>query len=209
MLDVGAGGGRFALPMALKSKSVATVEPSDAMVEQLRSGMDEAGVSNVSVVHKVWEEAKVEPADIVICAHVVYGVAKIEPFLRKLTTHARRRVLVLAFTHPPISRFSPFWKPVHGEERIEMPALPEIVNVLWEMDIYPNVDMLEEMGQRGFSNREEALNQLRQRVYVQPGTEKDERLLEAMNDLLVETSDGLTIKGANPRYLGLVSWVPE
>ncbi|MGH2543088.1 MAG: class I SAM-dependent methyltransferase [Ardenticatenaceae bacterium] len=207
VLDVGAGGGRFALPLALKCKGVTAVEPSGAMIEQMRAGMEESGINNISIVQQTWEEANVEPADVTLCAHVVYGVVDIELFLRKLTSHARRRVLLPAFTHPPIARFSPFWKPVHGEGRIEMPALKDIVEALWDMDIYPNVEMVERIEQRPFRDWDSALNQLRLRLYVMPDTEQDARLQKAMETMLEETPDGFAINGLGPRHLGLISWV--
>ena len=90
VLDVGAGGGRLALPLALRCRHVTAVEPSPSMVEQLREGADEAGIANMSVVQANWEDAEVEPADLVICSHVVYGVVDIDHFVRKLDAHAQR-----------------------------------------------------------------------------------------------------------------------
>ena len=77
------------------------------MVEGLREG-EGAGIKNLSVVQGLWEEAQVDPADKVLCAHVVYGVAEIKPFIRKLQSHARERVVLLAFMESPLSRLSPF-----------------------------------------------------------------------------------------------------
>ena len=74
VLDVGGGAGRLALPLALRCKHVTVAEPSDAMLEQLREGAKEAGIDNLSIVQATWDEAETEPADMIICAHVVYGV---------------------------------------------------------------------------------------------------------------------------------------
>ena len=83
-----------------------------------------------------------------LCAHVVYGVADIEPFIRKLERHARERVLILSHTASPLAQVSPFWKLVHGEERTELPTLPELLPVLWEMGIFPNVQMFPKTSRR-------------------------------------------------------------
>jgi SAM-dependent methyltransferase len=208
LLDVGGGAGRFALPLALRCRHVTVVEPSGSMLQGLREGMQEAGIKNITSVQATWEEATVEPADVALCAHVVYGVADIEPFIRKLEAHARQKVLLLAFMDSPIARFSPFWKPVHGEERVDLPGLPELVNVLWEMDICPDVEMLESASPRAFESRESALEQLRARLYVKPDTERDRRLQSAMDELLVETPDGVGIRGAKLRRQGLIAWRP-
>ena len=122
-LDVGGGAGRLALPMALKCRSVHVVEPSDSMIVQLKESSSEAGIENVSVTQATWEDAEVARANLALCAHVLYGVADIEPFIRRLEAHAASLVVLLAFIESPMNRISRFWKPVHGEERIDMPAL--------------------------------------------------------------------------------------
>ena len=146
LIDVGGGAGRFALPLALKCDHVIVVEPADSMVEGLREGMQEAKIDNVSIVNELWEDAKVEPADIVLSAHSVYGVGDAEGFLRKLDDSATSRVLILAYTEQPQTQLAPFWKPVHGEERITLPGLVELVDVLWSMEIYSDLEMFPPTG---------------------------------------------------------------
>ena len=209
VLDVGGGAGRFALPMALKSRHVTVVEPSASMLEGLAEGMKEAGIDNISAVQQDWEDARVEPSDVLVCAHVVYGISDIEPFLRKIDSSTNERVMILIFTETPMGGMTEVWKRVHGEDRIDLPALPELMNVLWEMDIYPDVEMVQTSGPRSAEDMESALEMLRRIVYVEPGTEKDTRLMEAAKELLIETSDGLVVKGAKPRRQALVSWKPE
>ena len=209
VLDVGAGGGRLALPLALRCPHVTAVEPSPSMVEQLCEGADEAGISNLSVVQANWEDAEVEPADLVICSHVVYGVVEIDQFVRKLDAHARGEVAVFAFMESPPSRFASFWRAVYGEERLNMPALPELLQVLWQLDIYPNVEMLPADARSAFGSREDAVRQVASFLWVVPGSEEEERLLAAANELLEEDDDGFRIKGAKFRPNGLVTWKPD
>lgn len=209
VLDVGGGAGRFALPLALKCRHVTVVEPSDSMVAGLREGMKEAGVENLSIVKQDWEDAEVDPAEVLVCAHVVYGVSDIEPFLRKLGSSATERVMLISFTESPMSGMTPFWRRVHREERIDLPALPELLNVMWKMEIYPDVEMIETGSPRSAEDMESALKMLRKFVYVQPDTEKDRRLRKAAEELMTETPDGLVIRGARLRRQALVTWKPE
>ena len=209
VLDVGGGAGRFALPLALKSRHVTVVEPSVSMLAGLDEGMKEAGIDNVSIVQQDWEDAQVEPSDVLVCAHVAYGVSDIEPFLRKLDSNATERVMLISFTDSPMSGMTDFWKRIHGEDRINLPALPELMNVLWEMDIYPDVEMVQTSGPRSADDMESALKMLRRFIYVEPGTEKDKRLQETAKELLIETSDGLVVQGAKLRRQALVTWKPE
>ena len=208
-LDVGGGAGRLALPLALKCSRVHVVEPSESMIVQLRESAAEAEIESVSVTKAVWEDAEVNGEDLALCAHVVYGVADIEPFIRKLEAHAKSLVVILAFIESPMNRISRFWKPVHGEERIDMPALPELVNVLWAMGIYPDVQMLAPVMPDRFEDREVALTQLRNRLYVREGSAEDVRLQSAMGELLADVDGGVSVGGVAPVRQGFLSWMPE
>lgn len=209
VLDVGGGAGRLALPMALRCKHVNVVEPSESMIAQLHESALDAGIDNISVTQAVWESAEADSANVALCAHVVYGVTDIEPFIRKLEAHAKSLVVLLSFIESPMNRISRFWQPVHGEERIDMPALPELVNVLWEMGIYPDVQMLAPVMPDRFEDREVALAQLRNRLYVREGSAEDTRLKDAMKVLLEDTEGGVSVVGVAPVRQGFLSWMPE
>ena len=209
VLDVGGGAGRLALPLALRCRQVTVVEPSASMVEQLVEGARDAGITNVTAVQLPWEESDSEPADMVLCAHVRYGVADVVPFIRKLEASATERVLVLMFIDSPQSHLAPLWEPVHGEARINLPALPQLLRVLWEVDIYPDLEMVTSAPPHRTEGREAAIEELGQRLYVEPGTAKDRRLREAADRLLVETSEGYEVRGARPRRAGLLTWRPN
>jgi SAM-dependent methyltransferase len=209
VLDVGGGAGRYALPLALRCRHVTVVEPSEAMLRALDTGAKEAGITNVSVAPQTWEEARVEPADVVLCANVLYGPAEIVPFVRKLEAHARGSVLVLLSMQSPLSAFSPLWSFVHGEARSDPPALPELLDVLWEMDIYPDLTMIHEASRPAAPNTGVALELLRRALYVRPGSPEDARLKAAARELLIETPHGVTVRDARPRRQGLLIWQPE
>ena len=206
VLDVGAGGGRLALPLALRCRHVTALEPSASMLEQLRAGADEAGITNLSVTQANWEDAEVEPADLVVCSHVVYGVVEIDHFLRKLDAHALERVAIFVFMDSPPSRFASFWRAVYGEQRLNMPALPELMAVLWQLGIHPNVEMLPTDARSAFESREDAIRQVGSFLWVSPGSEEEERLRAAAQELVVEDDDGFRIRGAKFRPNGLVTW---
>ena len=208
LIDVGGGAVRLALPLALRCRRVTVVEPSESMQSEPRKGVREAGIDNLTILDSNWEDAELDPADVVLCAHVMYGVVDVDCFIRKFEAHAREQVLMLMFMEYPQSWLSPLWKVVHGEERVELPALPELLEVLWEMEVYPNVEMVEARGPQVFESHDAAVEQLRRRLYVNPDTQQDRRLQVAARELLVEEPDGVSMRGARPRRLGVISWQP-
>jgi SAM-dependent methyltransferase len=207
ILDVGGGAGRYALPLARRARHVTVVEPSASMLARLEDAAHEASISNISVLAEKWEDVEAPIAHLVLCAHVVYGTADIEPFVSKLTDHATQRVLLLAFLETPLTQFSPFWPLVHSETRINLPALPELLPVLWETGTYPNLEMFPPIGVEMSPDVATARALLRHFLFVLPESEQDGRLQAAMDDLLVESAGGLTIRGSRSRRQALVSWV--
>jgi hypothetical protein len=117
-------------------------------------------------------------------------------------------VVVLLSMQSPLSAYSTLWSSVHGEARIDPPALPELLEVLWELDIYPDVTMFHAESAQAVPDRRTAVELLRRAFSIRPGSPEDARLEAAAGELLVETSRGVAVRGARPRRQGLLSWQP-
>ena len=104
LIDVGSGPGRLALPLALRCRHLTAVEPSPAMAQAFLEEAGNHNIQNVSLVESTWEDAQTQPADLVLCSHVLYTARHIDRFIEKLTAHAQERVLVILFgTLPSIA----------------------------------------------------------------------------------------------------------
>ena len=208
VIDVGAGAGRLALPLALHCGGVVAVEPSPSMASVLTEEAARHQIPNVTIVQSEWEDAVVAPADVTLCVNVLYTVPDVVGFIRKLEAHSRERVIIVLHAEHPQAQTYPFWRLVHGEERLRPPGLLELMRVLWEMDVYPDLEMLPARPPNGYESREAARRQLLFRLFLDPGSPKERLLEEAMDQLLVETGDGVGIRGAGPTRPGLVTWRP-
>ena len=209
LLDVGAGAGRLSLPLALNCRHVTALEPSASMGEVFSQQASDLSIQNVSLVQAKWEDAQVEAADIVLCCHVLYVVADIESFLRKLESHARQSVLVVIYKSAPQSQTYSLWKRIHGEERLSLPSLPELQQVLSELKIDAQVEMLPPQLRWGFDDHEHALEQLSRRLYLAPGSRQMAELESMLPELLEEVEGTLVIRGSQPLEPGLVIWHPN
>lgn len=205
VVDVGAGAGRYALPLAMVCRELVAVEPSEAMVNALRAQAASEGLGNISVVHSSWQNAEAPSVDIAICCHVVYTVTDVDVFLNKLTSHARKVILVL-YDSPPQSQLQQVWKEVHGEDRLRLPSLPELREVLDEMGIEAQIEPIMVRPSRGYTDMERALSQIAERLYIGPDDEKMGRLEKLLPDLLEEQQGELRVRGAPSMVPHMVSW---
>ncbi|HEX5589013.1 MAG TPA: NTP transferase domain-containing protein, partial [Candidatus Limnocylindrales bacterium] len=214
-LDIGAGAGRYALPLARKVQEVIALDPSDAMLEALRAAMAEHAIPNVRPIQGRWPpDAAVrvslgpDPvADVALIAHVGYDIEAIVPFLDAMVTAARRTCVAILMESSPASAAASFWPPVHGEARVPLPALPELLELLEARGDRPVVLRLQGERRR-WSDRDELLRLLRRQLWTVEGSAADRRLLDAVGTLVETAPDGsLALRDSGPLDLAVVTWV--
>jgi molybdenum cofactor cytidylyltransferase len=216
-LDIGAGAGRYALPIALalapSGGRVIAVDASHGMLDALVELRSEHGVTDVEVVETRWPPAPTDirrfDCDVALIAHVGYDIESIGPFLDAMESVARRRCIAVLMERQPSSIADACWPTVHGEARIELPALPEFVEVLQARGGEPSVQRLEREPRR-FDSRAELEAFLRRQLWIEPGGEADGRFLAALEPLLVHDPDGrVGLQGQQPLPIGIVTWSPD
>ncbi len=212
-LDIGAGAGRYALPLARVVREVIALDPSPAMLGALGEGMAEHGIANVRRVEGRWPEAldALGPppvADVSLIAHVSYDVEAIGSFVDAMERATRRTCLGVLMERSPASLADSFWPLVHGERRIALPGLPAFVDLLAARGREPVVEILETR-RRTWTDRDEVLRHLRRQTWVEPGSPKDDRLGTLLDDALVSNDDGsVGLANAAPLTVGIVTWQP-
>ena len=175
VLDVGGGAGRYALPLATRAKHVTVVEPSADSVEMLKERAAETGLANVTVINEPWEDAEAPAADVVLCSLVLHHVPDAAPFVSKMQEHARDRVVLVEMMETPGALEAPFFERVHGSAPTPLPGLPDVLGLLWAMDIFPDVTMVSAEAPVLDADRDAAVEQLRRRLGVSEGTDADDR----------------------------------
>jgi SAM-dependent methyltransferase len=99
-LDVGAGCGALALPLARRLAAVTALEPAPAMAAALRAAAAREALGNVQVIEAAWGEVPIPPHDLVLCAHVGGLMRRDSPFLREAGQVARRLVCLVRDAEP-------------------------------------------------------------------------------------------------------------
>ena len=90
VLDVGAGIGRWALPIARRVRRVTAVEPLPGMRQVLVERAAAQGIANLDVIDSPWLTAQVRPHDAVVAAHATYTTTDLVGFVRKMEACTRR-----------------------------------------------------------------------------------------------------------------------
>jgi 2-polyprenyl-3-methyl-5-hydroxy-6-metoxy-1,4-benzoquinol methylase len=207
VLDVGAGPGRHALPLARAARRVTVVEPSAAMRELLTAGIEREGLRNVEVVAAEWPPARerVEEADLVVCAHVLYPVVEVEPFLRALDGAARRGCyLVMRLGQregPYLGLFEQIW----GEPRALAPTALDLFNVAHQLGLAASFEVVPFQSWRSFDGIEDAVAQVRADVLNPPDPAAEALIRAFLAERLVERDGKLALPADAPRA-GLVFW---
>lgn len=205
-LDIGAGGGRYALPLALIAREVIAVDPSQAMLGVLKEAMEETGIHNIRITHGRWPLPERPTADVALMAHVGYDIEEVGPFLDAMEDSAERLCVAILLDRAPSAVAQPAWPLIHGEPRIPLPGLAEFLTVLLARGRLFEVRLAHRPPMH-YHSRDVALGFLRQQLFIEAGGEKDRRLAALADRLLTEQGGEFWLTRA-PSPLGVVSWAP-
>jgi SAM-dependent methyltransferase len=199
LIDVGAGTGRHTTPLAERVEWVTAVEPSEGM----RSHIVQR--DNVTIVASSWEDAEVAPADLVICSHVMYGVADPVPFLDKMQRCARERVFVMMresdLPHPAAE----LRRRLVGSTGPRLPRFSELFMLLVQMGVAPDVAFLRYPIVTRYADMEEALTDCRA-LFGDGWNEGVART--ALEKMLTRDGDELVYDGGLA-LSGVAHWQPQ
>jgi len=216
-LDVGAGAGRFALPLAMaldpSGGSVIALDASRSMLDGLREIAADHAIENIRVSQGRWPlddpgAAGAFGADVSLIAHVGYDIEAIGPFLGALEAAASRLCVAVLMERVPASAADPFWPPVHGERRVTLPAMPEVVEILEARGRRPSVIRVE-VEPRRFDTRDQLAGFARRQLWIDPTGPKEALLEAALVDLAVPEGDGWAIRDRGTSTVGIATWSPR
>ncbi len=208
VLDVGAGTGRFTLALAPLVQQVIAVEPNATMLDYLRHDAREEGLTNISYVPTTWQDAPDNlHADIVICSHVLYAIKDIVPFLAKLQAATRHACYISMRATPFDTITAALWRYFHGDERQYPPSYIHVLDVLYEMGIYANVEITGSPPSRQFqySSVDEAVESLLEQLIL-PNDEQTRNELRRLLEQWLVQQDGVLMPPTGEKMVSAVIW---
>jgi SAM-dependent methyltransferase len=191
VLDVGAGAGAASLPLARRGDGgdagpgdggggrAGAIVAVDEDADLLATFADLAGRIGVPArtVTGRWPDvaATVDPADVVVCHHVLYNVPDIAAFATALTGHARRRVVVELTARHPLTVLNPLWQRLHGLDRPERPTAADAVAVLRDLGLDPLVRHWQRPARAEYASVDDLVAHTARRLCLPPGRHAEVR----------------------------------
>ena len=200
VLDIGAGTGTHAVPLAAGGCDVTVVEPSEAMREELEKNRLLAGAGPVTIIPKRWEDISHkelgESFDVVIASYSL-SMQDIGDAVQKIQSCSRGAVHLFWFLTPPswarVSR--DVWPLLHGREYPAEPLADCLWQALYEMGIYANLTT-ERKNETVYTAAEEAVQEYAQRLDCRD--ERDTAILQNyFTTTLRHYGRGLVLPGAS------------
>ncbi len=185
VLDIGAGTGRWTVPLAALVSRVTAVEPAAAMSDVLTKNAREAGVvDKVTVVNETWDNATVGIHDIVVCFHAMYSSPDFSAFVRKMEANARR-CCYMGIRHFHINGvMQELSAKIHGTIH-DSPDFVIAYNALYQMGICGNVFMEDFRQTWTDSTMESALARAKRHLRLGEDTGHDELVRKTLERRLV------------------------
>lgn len=193
LLDIGGGAGRMSLPLAGRCREVISIEPAVRMGYEFEASAREARIANARWLGANWHSASVD-GDVSLVTNVVSFVRDMVPFLEKLIAATRRRVMIVGSTHPFWDEASDVFRAVYGTAFLTLPEYRDLLPILWEMGIVPDLRVLGptapgQLARRLFATRDEAIDFALFLVDGQ-GAETRARVEAVFDDLFVTVEGG-------------------
>jgi FkbM family methyltransferase len=212
VLDVGAGTGRLALPMAHLVKSVTALDQSAGMLACLQENMAAEGIENIRCIQKSWQDVadgELEPHDVVLSSNSL-GVYDLKEALSKMDALAKRAVYIFTFSDGKRDDgFRQFLREGkeggnggHGRHEAGPAGYLVIYNLLADMGILADIKFMNWQSDEHYASLDEAVAEWKQMHDVPD--EKEPQLREFLSPRMVKDEKGLCMHRSHKQVL--ISW---
>ncbi|MFH0879900.1 MAG: class I SAM-dependent methyltransferase [Lentisphaerota bacterium] len=190
LLDIGAGGGKWTVPLAPFTRQVTAVEPSPAMRERLQQHLARQSITNVTVVPEAWPCADLPVHDITLCSHSMYGFSDFRSFIDSLQAITKHTCVLLMRAPPLDGIMADAARHIFGHP-CDSVNFQIAFNALLQMGLFPNVLMEDPRTWNPWTHDSvaDALIEVKRRLRLYDDTTHDIYLTNLLNRRLVRTGD--------------------
>lgn len=194
-LDVGAGCGSLAIPLAKAGKTVTALDASPAMINILDDEIRKQGLRGIKPVVSEWDKAVLKPHDALLCANVPTLLSEPEKNLVRMDSLARKAVFIIENADPHGDKFyyRELYPLLFGKPFGERADYFRTYSALHSLGIYANVEIIEYDFDQPFVDIEEAIEFWKEYIGIVT-EEHDRKLREFLEDRLVKRKGQLLAK---------------
>jgi len=194
VLDIGAGPGTLAVPLAKEGCRVTVVEPSKPMkqaMDEYRSFLEVE--ADIGVIPEVWEDVEVENLDKYdyVISSFALSVPDLKEALAKMDQAAEKEVHIFWFMNDAVwdVTYSKLWESLHGEKYWPKPKADVVWNCLYQMGIYADITVYPMRDNRGYPDLRSAVEDYADRMDAHD--ERQKTIIEDyLQNVLVKREDG-------------------
>lgn len=178
VLDVGAGVGALTVPLAESVEEVTALEPSPAMMEELRANVTRRRLRNVTCIQAAWGKADVVPHDLILVANVSPIFNDLLGFLTGAEPLARRAIALVQNVGPGTEKFyfGELYPLLLGRPYPSRDDYLRTVTLLHSLGIYANVQIIAYHFDQPFADLQEAADFWKEQMRLED-PEQERRLV--------------------------------
>ena len=194
-LDVGAGCGSLAIPLARAGKTVTALDASRAMINIINEDIRKEGLKGIKPVVSEWDKAELKAHDAVLCANVPTLLSEPEKNIKRMDSLARKAVFIIENADPQGDKFyyRELYPLLFGKPFGERADYFRTYSALHSLGIFANVEIIEYNFDQPFTDMEEAIEVGKEYIGIVT-EEHDRKLREFLEGRLVRKKGQLFAK---------------
>ena len=203
VLEIGSGPGTFVIPFARRVNHFTAIEPAEGMIGMIRRNAAEAGVSNYTIVPKLWQDVNSKESrvkyDLTLTSTVIWMFRDIMDQIGRMEEITRGHCCLVGGVGTGQNFESELWKKIMGNMPYpQYPEYPLIYNLLYTHGRIPQVRIID------YTSMRTPENMLRMyRVFYSIYTEVTPEVEETIREALYRDSgEGPCIR----KYRSAVVW---
>jgi hypothetical protein len=164
LLDIGAGPGNLAIPLAKQCAHVTAVEPAAGMRAVFQDQLKEEPASNITIVPKTWDEIDplldLQPPYHLTVVSYALGMFDLKTAIEKMIAVTSHYIII--YWHASEQAWDVdalhLWPLLWQKEYTPVPKCNILFNLLYSMGIYPEVRAISSESRTFYASFQEALN---------------------------------------------------
>ncbi|NRG43217.1 class I SAM-dependent methyltransferase [Bacillus sp. CRN 9] len=202
-IEIGPGWGNYTFPLSKDIQSLTLVDGSESVLSYLKQYF--MNDTHIQFVHSKWEEAQIEPHDVVIGVNCFYRMYEMNAALKKMNMLAKKRAIIGLTTGPIQPHYIALEEQYGYDIKYPRRDYIAIVNMLYQLGIYADCEMLKLERVYRYETLEQ-LYEAQSKKVLSPQFEMTH--VKAALEGFITMEDGLFVY-RHPFYAAIISWEPS